>query len=66
MKAAVAVVAGLVTGFLAGLVLSEIIGVAGFVLVHRAVGIKYLPIYLAIAFAVAAPVVRARIRRGRR
>jgi multisubunit Na+/H+ antiporter MnhE subunit len=66
MKAAVAVVVGLITGFLAGLVLSEIIGIAGFVLTRRAIGIKYLPIYLAIAFAVAAPVVRARIRRGRR
>jgi len=66
MKAAVAVVVGLVTGFIAGIVLSEIIGIAGFVLARRAVGVKYLPIYLAIAFAVAAPLVRARIRRGRR
>jgi hypothetical protein len=35
-------------------------------LIQRPAGIKYLPIYLAIAFAVAAPLVRARIRRGRR
>ena len=66
MKAALAVVVGLITGILAGIVLSEIIGIAGFVLTGRAIGIKYLPIYLAIVFAVAAPVVRARIRRGRR
>jgi hypothetical protein len=66
MKAAVAVVVGLITGFLAGILLSEIIGIAGFVLTRRAIGVKYLPIYLAIAFAVAAPVARARIRRGRR
>jgi len=66
MKAAVAVVVGLITGFITGIVLSEIIGIAGFVLARRAVGVKYLPIYLAIAFAVAAPLVRARIRRGRR
>jgi multisubunit Na+/H+ antiporter MnhE subunit len=66
MKSAVAVVIGLITGFVAGIVLSEIIGVAGFVLTRRGVGIKYLPIYLAIAFAVAAPLVRTRIRRGRR
>jgi multisubunit Na+/H+ antiporter MnhE subunit len=63
MKAAVAVVVGLITGLVVGIVLSEIIGVAGFVLTRRAVGIKYLPIYLAIAFAVAAPIVRARISR---
>jgi hypothetical protein len=66
MKAAVAVVVGLVTGFLVGIVLSEIIGVVGFVLTRHPVGIRYLPIYLAIGFAVAAPVVRARIRRGPR
>ena len=66
MKAALAVVVGSIAGFVAGIVLSEIIGIAGFVLTGRAVGIKYLPIYLALAFAVATPVVRARIRRGRR
>ena len=66
MKAVVAVVVGSIAGFVAGIVLSEIIGIAGFVLTGRAVGIRYLPIYLALAFAVAAPVVRARIRRGRR
>jgi hypothetical protein len=66
MKAAVAVVVGLITGVLVGIVLSEIIGIVGFVLTRRAVGIKYLPIYLAVAFAVAAPVLRARIRRGTR
>jgi hypothetical protein len=66
MKAIVAAAVGSVTGFLLGLVLSEIIGIVGFVLTGRPVGIKYLPIYLAIGFAVAAPVVRARIRRGPR
>jgi len=66
MKAAFAVLVGLITGFAVGLVLSEIIGIVGFVLTQRPAGIKYLPIYLAIAFAVAAPLVRARIRRGKR
>jgi hypothetical protein len=66
MKAVAAMLVGLITGFIAGIVLSEIIGIVGFALTQRPVGIKYLPIYLAIAFAVAAPVVRARIRRGRR
>jgi Family of unknown function (DUF5957) len=65
VKAAIAVVIGLIIGFVAGIVLSEIIGIVGFVLTGRAVGIKYLSIYLALAFAVAAPWVRARIRRGR-
>jgi hypothetical protein len=66
MKAAVAVVVGLATGFFVGIALSEIIGVVGFVLTRRPVGIRYLPIYLAIGFAVAGPVVRDRIFRGPR
>jgi hypothetical protein len=66
MKAIVASVIGAITGFLLGILLSEIIGIVGFVLTRRPVGIRYLPIYLAIGFAVAAPVVRARIGRGPR
>jgi hypothetical protein len=66
MKAIVVAVVGSVIGFLLGIVLSEIIGIVGFVLAGRPVGIKYLPIYLALGFAVAAPLARARIRRGPR
>ena len=66
MKAAIAVVVGLIAGFVAGIGLSEMIAIIGFVLTRHAVGIKYLPIYLAIASAVAAPMIRARIGRGRR
>lgn len=38
-------------GYLSGIVLSEVIGIAGVLLFQRAIGIKYLPIYLALACA---------------
>jgi hypothetical protein len=60
MKAAAPIVARAIIGFVVGIVLSEIIRIVGFVLTRHAVGIKYLPIYLAIVFAVAA-VMRARL-----
>ncbi len=66
MRTALAVAIGLIAGLVTGIVLSEIIGIIGVVVLSRAVGVKYLPIYLAVAFAVAAPVVHARIRRGSR
>jgi Family of unknown function (DUF5957) len=46
-----------------GLMLSEIIGIVGYLVFDSAVGIKFLPIYLAILSAVVAPAVDARFRR---
>jgi Family of unknown function (DUF5957) len=63
MKTAITAVIGLVAGFLAGILLSDIIGIVGFLMFGRAIGIKYLPIYLAVSFAVVAPAARAWIRR---
>lgn len=42
----------LIAGFAIGMGLSEVIGIVGFIQFHRAVGIKYLPVYTAIALAV--------------
>jgi Family of unknown function (DUF5957) len=53
---------GLIGGVVAGLMLSEII--VGYLAFDSAVGIKFLPIYLAILFAVVAPIVDMRFRRG--
>jgi uncharacterized protein DUF5957 len=47
-----------------GLMLSEIIGIVGYLVFDSAVGIKFLPIYLAILFSVVPPAVDARFRRG--
>jgi hypothetical protein len=63
MRALAAALLGLIGGVVAGVVISEIIGIVGFLVFDSAVGIKYLPIYLAILFAALAPVVDARFRR---
>jgi len=52
----------LIGGVVAGLMLSEIISIVGYLMFDSAVGIKFLPIYLAIFFAFA-PAVDARCRR---
>jgi hypothetical protein len=44
----------LIAGFVAGIVLSEIVGIIGFLLFNRGVGIRYLPILIAVVCAGAA------------
>ena len=56
-------VLALVIGFVIGIKLSEIIGIVGLLGFGRAVGIKYLPIYLGIAFAILVNLVAASARR---
>ena len=56
-------VLALIVGFVAGIVLSEIIGSIGFLLFNRAVGIRYLPIVLAFVCAGVALSVQIRARR---
>jgi hypothetical protein len=52
----------LIAGFVIGIKLSEIIGIVGVLGFSRAVGIKYLPIYLAIVTAMGANLVDASMR----
>ncbi len=56
-------VLALTAGFVAGIVLSEIIGIIGFLLFSRDVGIRYLPILLAVVCAGAAHRVEIGTRR---
>lgn len=53
----------LIVGFFAGIVLSEIIGVVGFLLFDSIVGFKFLPLVSAFAAAGTAVVVSLRARR---
>ena len=53
----------LIAGFAIGIALSEMIGIVGVLGFGRVVGIKYLPIYLAILFAIVANLVDASARR---
>jgi hypothetical protein len=63
MRTLVVIVLALIAGFFAGIVLSEIIGIAGFVLFQRVVGIRYLPVYLAFLSAAGALAVDLLMRR---
>jgi uncharacterized protein DUF5957 len=63
MKTAGVTVLAVAGGLVAGLVLSEIIGIIGMLVFGTAAGIKFLPVYLALACAAAAPVCYRRSRR---
>lgn len=41
----------LVCGFIGGVMLSEVIGIVGYLVFHQAVGIRFLPVYLAVISA---------------
>ncbi|CAA9583827.1 MAG: hypothetical protein AVDCRST_MAG88-3674 [uncultured Thermomicrobiales bacterium] len=62
MRTITMVLFGLLGGFAAGVVLSAIIGLAGVLLFDRAVGIRFLPLYLAGLGAVIVPAVGALVR----
>ena len=38
----------LVCGFIGGIMLSEVIGIVGYLVFHQAIGSKFLPFYLAV------------------
>jgi hypothetical protein len=63
MRTAGVTVLAFVGGLLAGLVLSEIIGIVGMLVFGTAAGFKFLPVYLAIAGGIAAPLLYRRSRR---
>ncbi len=63
MRTVVAALLGPIGGVIAGVAISEIIGIVGYLAFDSAVGIKFLPIHLAILIAVVALVVDARLRR---
>lgn len=63
MRTVLVAVLASIAGFIAGIVLSEIIGIIGFLLFNRGVGIWYLPILTAVVCAGAALRVELRARR---
>jgi hypothetical protein len=52
-----------VCGFIAGILLSEVIGIVGYLAFHTLVGIKFLPVYLAAASGALALILLLRSRR---
>jgi Family of unknown function (DUF5957) len=63
MRAVVVTVAALIGGFLAGIVLSEVIGVIGLLLFDDVVGVRFLPVATALLAAAAAFAVHVRAGR---
>jgi hypothetical protein len=66
MRAVGVTILGIIGGFVAGLVLSDLIGIVGMLVFGTAAGLKFLPVYLALAGAVAAPLLHRRYRRRTR
>lgn len=64
MRTVVVTVLALIGGFLAGIVLSEIIGVVGLVLFEDVIGVRFLPVVTALVAAVAAVILTLRARRA--
>ncbi len=63
MRTVAVVLFALLGGFAVGVVLSAMIGLVGVLLFDRAVGIRFLPLYLAGLSALAVPAVGALARR---
>jgi uncharacterized membrane protein YeaQ/YmgE (transglycosylase-associated protein family) len=63
MRMLVVVAVGLIVGIVAGLLLSELVGVVGFLLFDDPAGVRFLPVVLGIVGAVALPVLAAWSRR---
>jgi hypothetical protein len=54
-----------VCGFISGIVLSEWIGIVGVVVFHHVMGIKFLPVYVAVASGAVTLTVNLMVRHGR-
>ncbi len=54
MRTLIVTLVALIGGFLAGIALSELVGITGFLLFDHAFGLRFLPIYLAVVCAGAA------------
>ena len=63
MRTVAVTVVGLVTGLVTGILLSEFIGIVGYLAFDRLVGIRFLPVILGAVFAAAAPFVDRPIHR---
>jgi len=62
----IVVLLGLAGGFLAGIVISQLVGIVGVLVFHQAIGVKFLPVYTAIIGAIAAPFLAGRFEQNMR
>ncbi len=57
MRVFIAILVGLIGGFILGIALSSIIGIIGMTIFHQPIGIKFLPYYTALICAVIVPII---------
>ena len=63
MRTVITTVLALIGGLFAGIVVSEIIGIVGFLLFDSIVGFRFLPVISAVVAAAAAVIANRRVRR---
>jgi Family of unknown function (DUF5957) len=63
MRTVITTVLALIGGFFADIVVSEIIGIIGFLMFDSIVGFRFLPVISAVLAAGAAVIVNTRVRR---
>jgi fructose-specific phosphotransferase system IIC component len=63
MRTVITTVLALIGGFFAGIVVSEIIGIIGFLMFDSIVGFRFLPVISAVLAAGTAVIVNTRVRR---
>jgi len=66
MRAFIAMIVGVIGGFVLGVALSSIIGIISVTIFRSPYGIKFLPYYMAVLCAIVVPIVDARARNDNR
>ncbi|WP_066186970.1 DUF5957 family protein [Gracilibacillus timonensis] len=64
MRTMLAIIIGIVGGFIVGIALSSLIGIIGMTVFGVPLGIKFLPYYMAVICAVLVPIVDSRRKNG--
>lgn len=64
MRTFIAIIVGLIGGFVLGIALSSFIGIVGMMVYDEPVGIKYLSYYTAILCAILVPVIDLKSRKA--
>ncbi|MGN8646528.1 DUF5957 family protein [Gracilibacillus sp. HCP3S3_G5_1] len=64
MRVFIAIIVGLIGGFVLGIALSSLIGILGMTIFNTPIGIKFLPYYTAIICAILVPFLDRKQKNG--
>ena len=64
MRSMLAVIIGVIGGFVIGIAMSSFIGVLGMLVIGQPVGIKFLPYFTAIICAIVVPILDSKSRKS--